>query len=196
MVRDSQPWNLSEPRLNEHGQPIAQHIAQILGCLPPNSNIDLPVKSIFPEDKDSIEELYRELEEHERSGAASTPSLTKERELACDGAAISEPQDSDVQPPYCLVDLDTQGTVYLPLQARSDESNFEGAAPANLYGTALDPDTPLSPCTWSDYNAGYSDLTMCLLQRAGVMQGNLESGLNGVEPFMRSDNLGIKYRNR
>lgn len=194
MVRDSQPWNLSEPRLNEHGQPIVQHIAQILGCLPPNSNIDLPVNSIFPEDKDSIEELYRELEEHERSGAASTPSLARERELVCDGAAISEPQDSDVQPPYCLVDFDTQGTVYLPLQARGDELDFAGAAPANLYGTALDPDTPLSPCTWPSYNAGYGDLTLCLLQRAGGMQGNLESGLNGIEPFMRSDNLGIRNK--
>ncbi|KAF5243254.1 hypothetical protein FANTH_8263 [Fusarium anthophilum] len=61
MVRNSQPWKLDEPepQLNEHGQPVAQYIAKILGCVPPNSEIDLPLQSVFPEDESSMEELYQ-----------------------------------------------------------------------------------------------------------------------------------------
>ncbi|KAH7186876.1 hypothetical protein BKA60DRAFT_626806 [Fusarium oxysporum] len=201
MVRNSQPWKLAEPQLNEHGQPVAQHIAKLLGCVPPNSEIDLPVQSVFPEDADSMEELYRELEEHERSEAASTPSLARDKELTCDETAISESQDSDIELPYYAVDCGTQGTVNLPLQTGSNDLDFEGAAAADMYGNTLFPDTPLSPFTWSSYNAGYSDLTMCLLQKVGVMQGNgmLQQGLLGpefdsTEPYILSGDLEGRYR--
>ncbi|KAF5530033.1 Fluconazole resistance 1, partial [Fusarium phyllophilum] len=170
MVRNSQPWKLAEPQRNEHGQPVAQHIAKLLGCVPPNSEIDLPVQSVFPEDGVSMEELYRELQEHERSEAASTPSLARDKELACDGTAMSESQASDVELPYCAVDCGVQGNVDLPLQIEHDGLGFEGAAVTEMYGNALLPDNSLSPCTWPSYNTGYSDLTMCLLQRIGVVQ--------------------------
>ncbi|KAL9567302.1 hypothetical protein ACKAV7_008544 [Fusarium commune] len=187
MVRNSQPWKLAEPQINERGQPVAQHIAKLLGCVPPNSEIDLPVQSIFPEDANSMEELYRELEEHERSEAASTPSLARDKELACDETAISESQDSDMELPYYAVDCGIQGTVNLPLHTGSDDLDFEGAVAADMYGNALLPDTPLSPFTWSSYKSGYSDLTMSLLQKVGAMQGYsmlhqglLGPGLDGV----------------
>lgn len=201
MVRNSQPWKLAEPQLNEHGQPVAQHIAKLLGCVPPNSEIDLPVQSVFPEDADSMEELYRELEEHERSEASSTPSLARDKELTCDETAISESQDSDIELPYYAVDCGTQGTVNLPLQTGSNDLDFEGAAAADMYGNTLFPDTPLSPFTWSRYNAGYSDLTMCLLPKVGVMQGNgmLQQRLLGpefdsTEPYIVSGDLEGRYR--
>ncbi|KAG5759211.1 hypothetical protein H9Q72_012670 [Fusarium xylarioides] len=194
MVRNPQPWELAEPQLNEHGQPIAQHIAKLLGCVPPNSEIDLLVQSVFPEDEGSMEELYRELKEHERSEAASTPSFARDKELLCDGTATSESQALDVELPYCAVDCGVQGNVNLPLQTEQYGLDFEGAAVTEMYGDALLPDTSLSPRTWSNYNAGYSDLTMCLLQRVGVMQGNsmlhqglLGSSFNGVEPHMGSN---------
>ncbi|KAF5530660.1 Fluconazole resistance 1 [Fusarium mexicanum] len=120
MVRNSQPWKLDEPQLNEHGQPVAQHIAKLLGCVPPNSEIDLPVQSVFPENESSMAKLYRELEEHERSEAASTPSLARDKELACDETAISESQASDIELPYYEVDCGIHGTVNLPLQTGSD----------------------------------------------------------------------------
>ncbi|KAF5707187.1 C6 transcription factor [Fusarium mundagurra] len=107
-VRNSQPLKLAEPQLNEHGQPVAQHIAKLLGCVPSNSEIDLLVQSVFPEDEGSMEELYRELEEHERSEAASTPSLARDKELACDEPAISESQTSDVELPYHGTDCRVQ----------------------------------------------------------------------------------------
>ncbi|KAH7169395.1 hypothetical protein DER46DRAFT_681073 [Fusarium sp. MPI-SDFR-AT-0072] len=180
-MKKTKPWKLAEPQINERGQPVAQHIAKLLGCVPPNSEIDLPVQSIFPEDANSMEELYRELEEHERSEAASTPSLARDKELACDETAISESQDSDMELPYYAVDCGIQGTVNLPLHTGSDDLDFEGAVAADMYGNALLPDTPLSPFTWSSYKSGYSDLTMSLLQKVGAMQGYsmLHQGLLG-----------------
>ncbi|PNP61402.1 hypothetical protein FNYG_13885 [Fusarium nygamai] len=203
MVRDSQPWKMAEPQLNEHGQPVAQHIAKLLGCVPPNSEIDLPVRSIFPEDADSMDELYRELEEHEKSEAASTPSLLRDKDLAYDATATSEPQDSNIELPYYAVDPGPQGTVNPLLQTGSNDLDFEGAVAADMYGNALFPDTPLSPFTWTSYNAGYSDLTRCLLQKVGVVQGNpvfphglLGAGFDGIEPCIVSGDMETRHRGR
>ncbi|KAF5585040.1 Fluconazole resistance 1 [Fusarium pseudoanthophilum] len=172
MISNLQAWKLAEPQLNEHGQPVAQHIAKLLGCVPRNSDIDLPVRSLFPEDADSMKELYRELEEHERSKATSTPSLVREKGFAARETTASESQDSDVELPYHALYCGTRCTVNLPLQTGSNDLDFEGAVAADMYGNAQFPDAPLSPFTWTSYDAGYSDLTMCLLQKVGVVQGN------------------------
>ncbi|KAG4283403.1 hypothetical protein FPRO06_07782 [Fusarium proliferatum] len=203
MVRNSQPWKKAEPHLNKHGQPVAQHIAKLLGCVPPNGDIDLPVRSIFPEDVDSLEELYHELEERERSEAASTPSLARDKELTCDESAMSEPQDWDMERPYYWVDCQTQGTVDLLLQTRSNGLDFEGAIAADMYGNALFPDTPPSPLAWNSYIDGHTDTTLCPLQQVGVMQvnGMLQQGLlrpvfEGVEPYGMSIDLGMRHIER
>ncbi|KAF5562317.1 Fluconazole resistance 1 [Fusarium napiforme] len=184
MVRNSQPWKLAEPQFNEHGQPVAQHIAKLLGCVPRNDDIDPPVRSIFPEDVNSMEELHRELEEHERSKAASTPSLLRDKDLAYDETVTSEPQDSDMEPTYYAVNCGTQSTTDQQLQIGFNGLDFEGA---DMYANAQFPETPLSPFTWTSYNAGYSDLTTCLLQRVSAAQGNgvfsyglLGAGLDGI----------------
>ncbi|PNY26030.1 Fluconazole resistance protein 1 [Tolypocladium capitatum] len=65
MVRNAQPWDLGEPELNDRGQPVIHNIAQKLGCIRPNSDIDLPVHSVFPEDEAGMAELARQLEEQQ-----------------------------------------------------------------------------------------------------------------------------------
>ena len=66
MVRNSQPWELGEPELNDRGQPVIHNIAQKLGCIRPNSDIDLPVHSAFPEDERGMRELAMQLEEQQQ----------------------------------------------------------------------------------------------------------------------------------
>ena len=66
MVRNSQQWELGEPELNDRGQPVIHNIAQKLGCIRPNSDIDLPVHSVFPEDEAGMIELARQLEEQQQ----------------------------------------------------------------------------------------------------------------------------------
>lgn len=66
MVRNNQSWDLGEPELNDRGQPVIHDIAQKLGCIRPNSDIDLPVHSVFPEDERGMQELAVQLEEQQR----------------------------------------------------------------------------------------------------------------------------------
>ncbi|KAK1837043.1 hypothetical protein QBC39DRAFT_335970 [Podospora conica] len=63
MVRNNQSWDLGEPELNDRGQPVIHNIASKLGCIRPNSDLDLPVHSVFPEDEAGLAELARQLEE-------------------------------------------------------------------------------------------------------------------------------------
>ena len=65
MVRNSQPWELGEPDLNDRGLPVIHDIAHKLGCIRPNSDIDLPAHSVFPEDEAGMAELARQLEEQQ-----------------------------------------------------------------------------------------------------------------------------------
>jgi hypothetical protein len=62
MVRNSQPWELGQPELNERGQPVIHNIAQKLGLIRPNADMDLPVHSVLPEDEAGLAELARQLE--------------------------------------------------------------------------------------------------------------------------------------
>lgn len=67
MVRNGQQWDLGEPDLNDRGQPVIHNIAQKLGCIRPNSDIDLPVHSVFPEDEQGLADLASQLEAQQRS---------------------------------------------------------------------------------------------------------------------------------
>ncbi|KAK9443123.1 uncharacterized protein G6M90_00g091780 [Metarhizium brunneum] len=75
MVRNSQTWELGEPDLNDRGLPVIHDIAQKLGCIRPNSDIDLPVHSVFPEDEAGMAELARQLEEQQNKDGDSQKDL-------------------------------------------------------------------------------------------------------------------------
>lgn len=65
MVRSGEQWTLGEPELNDRGLPVIHDIASKLGAIRPNSDIDLPVHSVFPEDEAGMAELARQLEEQQ-----------------------------------------------------------------------------------------------------------------------------------
>lgn len=75
MVRNSQTWELGEPDLNDRGLPVIHDIAQKLGCIRPNSDIDLPVHSVFPEDEAGMTELARQLEEQQTKDGDSQKDI-------------------------------------------------------------------------------------------------------------------------
>lgn len=116
MVRSQQPWDLGEPELNERGQPVIHNIASKLGCIRPNSDMDLPVHSIFPEDEAGLSELARQLEEQQQneSGIIATSDgssnnhgrigIKQEAESICCGrterASSSELDHSDFEHDY------------------------------------------------------------------------------------------------
>lgn len=110
MVRKNQQWELSEPELNDRGLPIIHSIAQKLGCIRPNCDIDLPVHSVIPEDEPSMTELacklkeqqHHETESHNGSGINTSTNDIKETGFTpyCqtnDWASSSELDHSDVE---------------------------------------------------------------------------------------------------
>jgi len=102
MVRNNQQWDLGEPELNDRGQPIIHNIASRLGCIRPNSDIDLPVHSVFPEDEAGLAELARQLEEqqHEREAHTGNKHETDSSCNRTDRASSSELDHSDFEQDY------------------------------------------------------------------------------------------------
>lgn len=99
MVRNQQPWELGEPELNDRGQPVIHNIASKLGCIRPNSDMDLPVHSVFPEDEAGLAELARQLEEQQKE-AGTAAGIKHETESTCnrtDRASSSELDHSDFE---------------------------------------------------------------------------------------------------
>lgn len=83
MVRNGEPWELGEPELNDRGQPVIHNVAAKLGCLRPNTDLDLPIHSIFPEDEAGLAELARQLQDHAAtSTTAGTTSQGSSRQEA------------------------------------------------------------------------------------------------------------------
>lgn len=93
MVRNGQQWDLGEPDLNDRGQPVIHNIAQKLGCIRPNSDIDLPVHSVFPEDEQGLADLASQLEAQQRSEEAAGGTL----HLQNDRASSSDLDHSDFE---------------------------------------------------------------------------------------------------
>jgi hypothetical protein len=94
MVRSGQQWDLGEPDLNDRGQPVIHNIAQKLGCIRPNSDIDLPVHSVFPEDEQGLSELARQLEEQQQHDKAGHSA---EHDARTDRASSSDLDHSDFE---------------------------------------------------------------------------------------------------
>ncbi|EQB56611.1 hypothetical protein CGLO_03364 [Colletotrichum gloeosporioides Cg-14] len=93
MVRNNQQWDLGEPELNDRGQPVIHNIAQKLGCIRPNSDIDLPVHSVFPEDEAGLAELARQLEEQQKERDAEKAATTTRIPTELDSASSCERSD-------------------------------------------------------------------------------------------------------
>lgn len=117
MVRNSQPWELGEPELNDRGQPVIHNIAQKLGCIRPNSDIDLPVHSVFPEDERGMHELARQLEEQQRLE---------------DAVGGSSNHETGAVPLVSSASSSSATTAAAPCSADTDSSSFQRASSSEL----------------------------------------------------------------
>lgn len=96
MVRNGQQWDLEEPDLNDRGQPVIHNIAQKLGCIRPNSDIDLPVHSVFPEDEQGLADLARQLEDQQQNDKVHGGSQ-HDHDARTDRASSSDLDHSDFE---------------------------------------------------------------------------------------------------
>jgi hypothetical protein len=197
MVRNQQTWDLGEPQLNDRGQPVIHNIAQRLGCIRPNSDVDLPVHSVFPEDEAGMAELARQLEEqqqqqdlgpHHDSPIQSRPvdlelSSSSSGYNRNDRASSSEFDHSDLELDYRKQAFGSNNTasstVTLSPQSFTTSGDFEfSSAPSSatdldttMMFPALSPQQASFP-QWTGPQGGANpnDLALHFMQQAGSLQ--------------------------
>ncbi|KAM0260643.1 hypothetical protein ACHAQJ_002706 [Trichoderma viride] len=193
MVRNNQAWDLGEPELNDRGQPVIHNIAQKLGCIRPNSDIDLPVHSVFPEDEAGMAELARQLEEQQHHDAEVQHKDTKETDSPMynrtDRASSSELDHSDIELDYRRAAFGSHNnpmTMSPQSYAGSADFEFSRSGPPDLDATtALFASQSPSLSTFPDWTLkqGPNDMTMQFLQQASMLQGMgmMGPGLTGAD---------------
>ena len=198
MVRNSEPWDLGEPELNDRGQPVIHNIAQKLGCIRPNSDIDLPVHSVFPEDEASMADLARQLEAQPQN--ESTEQFREYRDTDSpmyrqdDRASSSELDHSDFED-YRRIAFGGSQPLGLSPQSFAASTDFDLSPTqptASSFSTSSPSMTQAPYPTWT--NQPTNELAMHFLQQARVMpsgmdmlsQGLVESEFGIIKPHVLS----------
>lgn len=151
MVRNQQTWDLGEPELNDRGQPVIHNIASKLGCIRPNSDMDLPVHSIFPEDEAGLQELARQLEEQQSKEAAGGATAVPNVDMSNsgnNGRIISIKQEAES---ICCSRTERASSSEL------DHSDFETDYRRNAFGNG---GARASTLTMSPASLSYPDFDM------------------------------------
>lgn len=198
MVRNGEAWELGDIELNDRGLPVVHNIATKLGCIRPNSDIDLPVHSVFPENERDLEELVKQLEAQQTEGSGQLPGMTHGGSITptsnrTDMSSASEHEHSDNEDDHHPTPS-TTGQVFLSPQSLPPYNDFE--APPEQSGVAgvLFPDGPTMAefaAAW-DSSANMSMVPDFLTQPATLSsaqmltQGLLESEFGRLRPHIVS----------
>jgi hypothetical protein len=202
MVRSGEQWDLGEPMLNDRGQPIVHNIAAKLGCIRPNSDIDLPVHDVFPEDEAGLQDLVRQLREQETEQDFHKPSKRSASPTSYRGsrkhnrASSSEPDHSDYEDGHgprsattaatSVASRSPGGIGLLSPPSLPPYKDFEMDQPAAMF-----PDQGMQGFAWDrstgmdflDQSSSYSSMDM-------LSQGLLESEFGSLKPHV------VPYQNR
>ncbi|KAL7817237.1 N-terminal fungal transcription regulatory domain-containing protein [Trichoderma gracile] len=208
MVRTNQQWDLGEPELNDRGQPVIHNIAQKLGCIRPNSDIDLPVHSIFPENTQDLEELARQLKDHHADAQNKDREAEMESESPSayrrtDRASSSDLDHSDIEPTdyrrsaFGGLNNNSQPVTMSPQSyaGSSTEFEFNQSAPSELDASAAlfsanSPQLPIFP-EWAIKTAPGDVAAMQYFQQAMHMGHPIMDGYETIKPQALSNAGGV-----
>ncbi|KAM6508562.1 Fluconazole resistance protein 1 [Fusarium solani] len=200
MVLNNHPWGLGEPELNGCGQPVIHNIAQKLGCIQPNSDIDLPVHSVFPEDEAGMAELARQLEGQKKENEQQETAKDADSSVGnrIEQVSSSEFDHSDFEYDYRKPAFGDNAMILSSQSFAGSSSDCDFAPlPPDIDAAAMFPSqSPLMP-NFPAWPMGAkpqpSDLTMQFLQQPGVMgntdllyQGLVESDFGPIKPHVLS----------
>lgn len=207
MLRNQQQWDLGEPELNDRGQPVIHDIAFKLGCIRPNSDIDLPVHSVFPEDEAGMAELARQLDEQqkERDVVEKAVKAEVESQSSCnlsDRSSSSDLDHSEFEADYrkqVFGNNNNNAMTMSPQSFNGGYNDFEvdaGASPTDIPQAMFPSQPPMSayPTQWQAKPVPTMDFaTQQFLQQTGGMtnmdmlnQGLMESEFGTIKPHMLS----------
>ncbi|KAH6997418.1 hypothetical protein EDB80DRAFT_814654 [Ilyonectria destructans] len=182
MVLNNQPWELGEPERNGRGQPVIHNIAQKLGCIRPNGDINLPLHSVFPEGEAGMAELARQLEEQQKEKEDGQKKEPKDEDSSLSNqterASSSELDRSGFEYDYRKAAFGNNAMTPSPQSFIGSTSDFGSAPPtleidaAAMFPSQL-PSIPNFPAWSMAAKPQPSGLTMQFLQQTGVM-GNMD----------------------
>lgn len=133
MVRNNESWELDEPERNDRNMPVIHDIATKLGCIRPNSDIDLPVPAAFPETEQDLERLIKDLEEknnetEERQHQSSPP----QQHVKTETASSSELDHSEFETADYRKAAFGGNTMTLSPQSFTTSADFDLGAPPEM----------------------------------------------------------------
>lgn len=199
MVRNSQTWDLGEPDLNDRGQPVIHTIASKLGCIRPNSDIDIPVPSAFPEDEAGMAELIAQL------NAQQSDSASQEEDQYHSQLHRHHP-DSDPEPDLGMglntLDMTLSLDTNYRRMAFGSEARALSAGSLSPQSLCLDPDRPPSEAGFSNCSPIFgqtpdpTSLSPYPMQDQffldlPVLSGNNDIGAGGGNPLKTCSNPHI-----
>jgi hypothetical protein len=164
MLRTGQKWDLGEPEINDRGLPVVHNIAALLGCIRPNSDLDLPISSVFPENEADMAELARQLEEQQ---SKASPRPTQQQQQSDDSDSADSPMASyQPQSHASPVSQEPEEPTHSSIHLRSpssdvDHSDFEHdsfptSAPAmTTSSSAFSSTLTMSPQSLSAYSTDF-----------------------------------------
>ncbi|KAH7110953.1 hypothetical protein EDB81DRAFT_873789 [Dactylonectria macrodidyma] len=201
MVRNNQPWELGDPELNDRGQPVIHNIVQKLGCIRADSDIDLSIDLVFPEDEAGIAKLAHQLEEL-RKEANNPRKEVKDADSSAynqtQQASLLELDHSDFKHDYQMAACSSNNAMILSPQSFTPSSEFDFAPlPPEIDASATFPSQSPSMLSFSAWpsisdEAQPSDLTMRFLQLPSV-PGSMDilnqgfQGFQGLQGLMESE---------
>ncbi|KAH7248464.1 hypothetical protein B0J15DRAFT_401115 [Fusarium solani] len=190
MVRNNEPWGLGEPESNDRGQPVVHNIAQKLDCIRPNSDFDLPLHLVFPEDGVSMTKLALRLEEQQKENEPQKEVKDADSSVCnrTERASSSELDHSDIECGYPAAAFgNNNNAMTLPAQSFTGSSNDVAFDPPPETGDSTmfplqSPSTPNLPPWLMATKTQNSDLTLQFVQELEIMgrmnmlnQGRVES---------------------
>ncbi|CAN8100715.1 unnamed protein product [Discula destructiva] len=150
MVRSGQEWDLGEPDLNDRGQPIIHSIADKLGCIRPNNDIDLPVQSVFPEDEQGFAELASQLKAQHRHEESTTwlqaASEARHERASSDELDVSDHEDYRTASYSGLATSSTMTALSTP---SLNHTSFDCYSPSDGLSSATSPTAALPPISFA-----------------------------------------------
>ncbi|EHK23971.1 uncharacterized protein TRIVIDRAFT_128625, partial [Trichoderma virens Gv29-8] len=212
MVRTNQQWDLGEPELNDRGQPVIHNIAQKLGCIRPNSDIDLPVHSVFPENERDLKELAQQLHDHHNNADTQNKDRDVEMERESplpyrrtDRASSSELDHSDIELDYRRAAFGSHNhPITMSPQSYAGSTDFEFSqsgqpdldATASLF-TSQSPSMNVFP-DWAMKTASSDMATMQFFQQSamqdlsGMGPSLMDGGYETIKPqILSTSNHGV-----
>ncbi|KAI3567882.1 hypothetical protein IWW34DRAFT_839193 [Fusarium oxysporum f. sp. albedinis] len=177
-VRNNQSWDLGEPELDHYGQPVIHSIAQKLGCIHPNHEIDLSEYSLFPEDEAGMDESAQQLKDQQMEHKQRKEPMEDENSSTwnrTERASPSKLYHSNVEHDYQKAAFSNINTKVLSPQnfISCAGFNFPSLPPEVDFLTVLQPPAMSSSAAWPIAKPQPTDLNLTFFQQRNDMMAGM-----------------------